>query len=82
MSGLPRLSSALRAFSSLSQAKEGEGDKNELEEKRFLLARKKENEGMTWSNLIAKLKKDADVEMKDLNTALKELLHCTRHIGE
>ncbi|KAL5010843.1 hypothetical protein ScPMuIL_013148 [Solemya velum] len=80
MSGLPRLSSALRAFSSLSPAKEGSDIQKELTEKRFLLAKKKENEGMTWSNLVSKLKKDADVEMKDLNATLKELLHCTRNI--
>ncbi|XP_029640230.1 activating signal cointegrator 1 complex subunit 3 isoform X1 [Octopus sinensis] len=70
---LPRLSSALRAFSNVSAEVSAYDKRNrELFNKRLRRA-KEQNEEESWSKLVTVIKKNAIVDQAELQVSLKEL---------
>ena len=79
---LPRLTSALRAFSNVTATELLSEERNELFAKRMHKTEDQQKNGETWSKLVALIETKADVEKTELEKACKELFQKAKEIGE
>ncbi|KAK6170203.1 hypothetical protein SNE40_018654 [Patella caerulea] len=76
---LPRLSGALRVFANVS-ANVSDQHEDDISSRRRSQRQNKTKEGLTWKELNSAVRKNAKVDSKIYNTALKELISCAKSI--